>query len=450
MCDKFWPVASCTKNFRLQTALRFLIVLLAACPGLATIHILLAEQLVCVAAAMVLVFAATREQADISSAARLMNPLALLLAFPVLWMIFQVVPLPFPALDNPIWRMTSVALGEPVAGRISIAPGATLRSLVVYLAMLSLLISTVVVTRDRRRAETLFYALSTVTTFLSAMVLISRPGGFAGLIPSADGTASAFAAAAALSVLMSAATIIMMIERFWRGGSAEQAASTPFLVQLAFVLIGLIISLAALANLASTALMTAVALGLIVLVLVAATRYLEVGWWLALILFAIIGAIVAAIAIRRFQGTVSWTIVDLASAANSSQFSMAQRAIADVPQLGNGVGTFPSLEPVYRDFEAMPVLELPSTAITMAIEWGKPALAFIVLAVAYAFVVMFRGAVRRGRDSGYASAAAAGVIVLLCEAFLDNSLLDITIQILATITIGVGIAQSMGRTSALN
>ncbi|KJC36456.1 hypothetical protein [Bradyrhizobium sp. LTSP857] len=434
----------------MQITVRLLIVVLAACPALATIHILLIEQLASIAAAIVLVSAATREQADVSNAARLLTPLTLCLAFPALWMILQITPLPFPALVNPIWRMTTTALGEPVAGRVSISPDATLRSLVIYLAMLSLLVSTVVVARDRRRAETLFYTLSTVTTFMSAMVLISRFGGLAGLTASTDGEASTFAAAATLSVLMNAATIIMMVGRNWGGGSAAQGSRTQLLIQLAFVLVGLGVSLAALAGLASTGLTAAVALGLVCLILVAATRYLEIGWWLALILYAIIAAIVAAIAIARLLGTASWTIVDLASAANAGQLSMAQRAIADAPQLGNGVGTFQSLEPVYRDFEATPVLELPSTAITMAIEWGNPALAFVVLTVAYVFVVMFRGAVRRGRDSRYASTAAAGVIVLFCETFLDNSLLNTAIQILATVTIGVGIAQSMGRTSAVN
>ncbi|QOG22162.1 MULTISPECIES: hypothetical protein [Bradyrhizobium] len=433
----------------MQISIRLLIIVLAACPALATIHIPLVEQLVSVAAAIILICAATREQADVSGAARFISPLALSLAFPALWMIFQITPLPFPALINPIWKMTTVALGEPVAGRISISPDDTVRSLMVYLAMLSLLISTVIVTRDRHRAETLFYALSTVTTFMSAMVLISRFGGVPGLIPSTDGAASAFAAAAALSVLMNAATIIMMIGRNWGSGVA-QGVSRPLLVQFALVLVGLGVSLAALANLASVGLTAAVALGFLSLILVAASRHLEVGWWPALILFAIVAAIVAAIAITRLQGIASWTIVDLAPAANTAQRSMAERMMADAPQLGNGVGTFQSLEPVYRDFEATPVLELPSAAITMAIEWGKPVLAFVVLMVAYVFIVMFRGAVRRGRDSRYASTAAAGVIVLLCEAFLDNGLLNAAVQILATITIGIGIAQSMGRTSAGN
>lgn len=422
--------------------------MLAACPALATIHILLIEQLASIVAAIVLVSAATREQPDVSNAARLLTPLTLCLAFPALWMILQITPLPFPALVNPIWRMTTTALGEPVAGRVSISPDATLRSLVIYLAMLSLLVSTVVVARDRRRAETLFYALSTVTTFMSAMVLISRFSGLAGLTASTDGEASTFAAAATLSILMNAATIIMMVGRNWGGGSAAQGSPTQLLIQLALVLVGLGVSLAALAGLASTGLTAAVALGLLCLIFVAATRYLEIGWWLALTLYAIIAAIVAAVAITRLLGTASWTVVDLAS-AKAGQLSMAQRAIADAPQLGNGVGTFQLLEPVYRDFEATPVLELPSTAITMAIEWGKPALAFVVLTVAYVFVFMFRGAVRRGRDSRYAAAAAAGAIVLFCEAFLDNSLLDTAIQILATVTLGVGIAQSMGRTSAV-
>jgi hypothetical protein len=377
-----------------------------------------------------------------------LKPLALFLAFPALWMIIQVTPLPFPAIVNPIWRMTATALGEPVAGRISISPDATLRSLAAYLTMLSLLISTVIVARDRRRAETLFYALSTVTTFMSAMVLVSRFGGFTNLIPPTHGAVFTFVAAAALSLLMNVAAIIMIAGKYWSGGSAEHALPTQLLIRLALTLVGLVASLGALATLSTSGPAAAVAVGVVALVLVAATRYLEIGWWLPAILLAIIAAIVVAIALPRFQGAESLTIVDLV-AALPAQISMAQHAMGDAPQLGNGAGTFPSIEPVYRDFDAMPVHDLPSTAVTIAIEWGKPALVFVVLAAAYLFVFMFRGAIRRGRDSYYASAAAAGVIVLLCQAFLDKSLLNIATQIIAATTIGVGIAQSSGRTNTL-
>jgi hypothetical protein len=58
-----------------------------------------------------------------------------------------------------------------------------------------------------------------------------------------------------------------------------------------------------------------------------------------------------------------------------------------------------------------------------------------------------RGAVRRGRDSFYATGAAGCAITLAAEAFADASLLGTAILILAATVLGLGLAQSVGRTA---
>ena len=93
--------------------------------------------------------------------------------------------------------------------------------------------------------------------------------------------------------------------------------------------------------------------------------------------------------------------------------------MSGTPWLGNGVGTFRSLVPIYQDFGTVPALEPPSTAIAVAIEWGTIALAITIAFAAQLFLFTFRGAVRRGRDSYFAATAAAGVLVMICEAFCD-------------------------------
>jgi hypothetical protein len=60
-----------------------------------------------------------------------------------------------------------------------------------------------------------------------------------------------------------------------------------------------------------------------------------------------------------------------------------------------------------------------------------------------------RGAIRRGRDSFFPSAAAAGILVALCEGFVDSSLLSPTVQIIVAVMTGLGLSQSTGRTSGL-
>jgi O-antigen ligase len=125
---------------------------------------------------------------------------------------------------------------------------------------------------------------------------------------------------------------------------------------------------------------------------------------------------------------------------------MAKRASSDLPWLGNGVGTFKSLTQIYRDFGSALVPEPPSTAVAVATEWGQPALVVLAGLTILLIVALLLGAVRRGRDSFFPSAAAAGVLVILGEAFCDSSLLNPTVQIIVAILIGLGVSQSVGRT----
>jgi hypothetical protein len=87
--------------------------------------------------------------------------------------------------------------------------------------------------------------------------------------------------------------------------------------------------------------------------------------------------------------------------------------------------------------------------VSIAIEWGRPALLILVGIAVQLFFFIFRGAVRRGRDSFFPSAAAASVLVVLCQSFVDPSLLTPTAQIIITVMIGLGLSQSSGRTTRL-
>ena len=124
---------------------------------------------------------------------------------------------------------------------------------------------------------------------------------------------------------------------------------------------------------------------------------------------------------------------------------MAKRAVSNLPWLGNGVGTFKSLTQIYQDFESAPILGPPSTGVAVASEWGQPGLVALAGLTILLIVALLLGAVRRGRDSFFPSAAAAGVLVAGGEAFCDSSLLNLTVQIILAILIGLGVSQSVGR-----
>jgi hypothetical protein len=62
---------------------------------------------------------------------------------------------------------------------------------------------------------------------------------------------------------------------------------------------------------------------------------------------------------------------------------------------------------------------------------------------------MFAGALRRGRDWFFSAAASGCIVVLFCEAFCDASLTHSASQIIVAIIMGLGLSQTVGRTSGL-
>jgi hypothetical protein len=432
----------------LSIASYLLTALLAATPILAIANGPFAQHAVAFAAAIMLA-AATGSKAEIIAAAQLLKRFSLAALFPILWMVLQAVPLPFSSLANPIWPTTSTALNEAsLLGHISLDPGATLRSLIFFLIDLSLLVSTVIITKDRHRAETILFVLSAVTTFMSVEVLVGQFDTFARVIPSADMAASPFSAAAALAALANGALIARAIERHLNQPDISNFLSARLLFGVFSGLSGIAVALAAMTILAQGSVLAATGLGFSVIFFIAIVRRLGFHPWPSAILFAIFVAIACAVAVPRFQPGVSG-LLGFATSAAPGSLAPAERALSDASWLGSGVGTFELVSRAYQDFGSKPLLVPPSTAVSIAIEWGRPALLILAGVAAQLFLFVFRGAVRRGRDSFFPSAAAASVLVVLCESFFDSSLLTPTVQIIIAVIIGLGLSQSAGRTTGL-
>jgi ABC-type cobalt transport system substrate-binding protein len=73
-------------------------------------------------------------------------------------------------------------------------------------------------------------------------------------------------------------------------------------------------------------------------------------------------------------------------------------------------------------------------------------MALFTIAVAVGLIViLYRGALVRGRDSFYPAAAAACAIIILGQAFCDTSLLYSCVAVVGDAVIGLGLAQSVSR-----
>lgn len=393
--------------------------------------------------------ASAATSAELKSATAICRRFALAMLFPVIWMIAQIIPLPFAALVNPIWSTTAVALNDAsLTGRISIDPGATLRCLMWYLALLSLTLSTFLLTKDRRRAEVVLVVLTAVATFIALENVANQVGVFAAIPSSSQWTSDSIAMIAVMAALGNVAMVAMAIERQLNRSDAVLSLNMPLRLGLLGIA-GAAISVWSMAIFGQRAALGLTALGLLVMAFVAIARRQGFRPWPSAILAGMFIAMICAAALSMMRFGSSFDLADLARSSAPDSLSVSQRVMSDSPRLGSGVGTFERMASMYRDYESNRNLGPPSTAVSIAVEWGRLALPILVLFALQIFFFVLRGAVGRGRDSFFASAAAAVVLVALGESLLDTSLLAPASQILLAGMVGLGISQSSGRTSSV-
>ena len=184
----------------------FLVLLIVTTPVILLFDGPIIHGLVIAAAAVSVAIVALRiRPGEAGFLSTVIRPMAIVAAIPALWMLFQVLPLKTVGLDNPIWESAAAALGRPLAGSISIDPGATLISLARYLSAVAIAFVAAAVAVDRRRAEWILFALTAATTIIALMVLAAGLGNFTFLSNSVGSPASAATTdSAALGIILAA------------------------------------------------------------------------------------------------------------------------------------------------------------------------------------------------------------------------------------------------------
>ena len=424
-------------------ALILLILLIQATPAFVFADGTFSYGVVALAVAVALAIVSTGVRSgEAGHLVKVIRPALLLLAIPAVWILVQLLPMPFHAWSHPVWVSAAEALDTPISGHISIDLGATLIGLIRYLTAMGLLVATAAVTIDRTRAEWLLHWLTAATAFLAAM-LIARD--WAGLFPLAGPSATAaLHAASALGTIIAAAATIRAVERYETRRNTAEMTMARFAWSLTAVLSALATCWLALIIAAPIEVTFAAGCGFATVMLVVIVRRVAVGPLAAsaVTAVAIIGAI-AIVAARPHAGTPT---LRFAAVASPSAISVAERMIADNSG-GTGAGTYEALLPSYRNIDDASVTgRAPTTAAQVAIEMGGVAIWILMLTMIAATGLWLRGALSRGRDLFYATAAAGGAITLTVEAFVDASLLGTAVVIVATTVLGLGLAQSASRT----
>jgi hypothetical protein len=371
----------------------------------------------------------------------LVRPLVIGAAIPALLMLLQMAPAPS-GLAHPVWASVRAGFSAPVAGSISVDIGATALALLRYLTLIGAMLLATAATINRDRAEAVLIALTAATTAISLAQLAAEIMG----APHTPFREEAFDCAC-LGVILSAACACFVFERHETRRAKLGLRDAKFVYPMAASLAALLICAAAVGTARSGSLIFAACCGLGMFCAVFLVRRLNLGRWGA----AAIGVTASVIVIALVTGAAG-TNPDPRLAfvkKDPVTLELTQRILADAPFFGDGAGAFSSILPIYEfgDFDAKEPNAVTAAA-KLSIEMGRAALWAAVIAAALAVVALLRASVLRGRDSFYPAAAASCLVSLIVLAFIHVSLFGATLPVLAVIILGLGIAQSQGRSAA--
>jgi hypothetical protein len=425
-----------------HSALVVLLILMALTPAiwLADGPITFAAAALIVASSLGLI-AYTVSERELEHLTKVLRLPLLLAAVPAIWMLAQLAPLPLTVLSHPVWKSATEALRTPVAGHISVDLGATLIGFLKYLTAVGIFLSAAALAVDRTRAEWLFNCLVGATSAF-ALILAAHS---ASLLQVDSANLVALHSATALGTIVTGAAVIRSIERYQPPRSQPKVTYSRLAYSLAisstafaFCWLLLIVS-------APISIIFSASLGTLIMLLVALIRRLFLGPLTGSALAMAVVATVVAIAISGVNAPPGDPTLRFASGVPPTSVSVAERMMLDNGS-GAGAATYQALLPIYRFSSEIMAPDLaPTTAAAITIEMGRAALwIFVVLGLILA-CLLFLGALKRGRDSFYASAAAGCVVALVAQSFVNAGLLLPELGILAACVLGIGVTQSMSR-----
>jgi len=367
-------------------------------------------------------------------------------AIPALWVVFQLLPLR--VLTHPIWKSAEAALQHPLAGTISVDPGASIIALGHYLSVAVIAFLSAAVAVDRQRAEWILFALTAAVTVIALIVLthdLFLPGAWLAAYARTQAIDCA-----GLGTIIAAAACIRVIERSETRHTSPQRW-IPILSQ-SFIACSaaLVICGAALTLGANHEVLFASGCGLLALACLVSIRRFGFGLWgIAGIAVPAAGIAIILVALHPTERGTS-VLLAFAGDTQRSLTALNERMLDDAPLVGTGAGTFAALAPIYREMDDPPSGPVASTAAgAFAIELGEPMLWLITAATAGSILMLLRASLLRGRDSFYAAMGGSGLITLLLLAFINAGLLGTATGLIAAAALGLAIAQSKSRTVQL-
>jgi hypothetical protein len=376
----------------------------------------------------------------------IIRPLALVAVIPVLWVTFQMLPLR--ALAHPIWNSAEIALGHPVAGGISVDPGASVIALGQYLSVIAVAFLSAAVAVDRQRAEWLLFSLTATVTAIALIILtydFFLPGAWVATFARSQAIDSL-----GMGIIVTSAACIRTIERYESRRSSPQRLVSVLLWTFVACSVALAICGATMILAATREVLIATGCGMLALTCVIIIRRFPLGpFGTTPIVASAFAAAILMLASGPEQHGTSAPLV-LAGASSASLISPNERMLDDAPLIGTGAGTFAALAPIYREIDDPQPNSLAATAAAViAIELGKPMFWLIATAMVGYIFILLRASLQRGRDSFYPAMGGSCLITLLLLSFNNVGLFGTTTSLIAAAVIGLGTGQSKSRSAKL-
>lgn len=359
----------------------------------------------------------------------------LLIAIP-LCIAAQLVPLPL-SFAHPIWASAHDVLGGLPFGPITADIGLTVSTLLLALAAISLLGVTILVVRNRSRAELVLFVLSGVTAVSALMLDLHRLSPALAAATPSDLTATL----AGLGLMLNLAVMQLAAER------AETHHSVLRSVAIGLCgLVGALVSAVAIFGLSGTNSAIAAAFGIVLILLILVIRRLDLSPLAAgaLSAAALIGAtIVLTFLFEKGSGPV---LLRLVPDVGTETRAALERMLSDTRWFGAGAGTFAAVSRIYQS-DPGATLMAPSVATAVFAGMGWIGLAVALAGSLIALARLFFGALQRGRDSFFPAATAACLLFALVQSFAGPGLLRPAAILCLSVIVGLGLSQSVSQSS---
>lgn len=429
-----WPVRAFYRACRLPLAFFALIASIVAASIVDISGARFAAQIGMIGAAISLFAASTSAQkADREHFFRALSWVSWL-AFVILAVILAQLAPVWPPIAHPIWTSVHDALGGMAFGYVTADVGLTLDALFLALTAIGLTAATILVARDRGRAERLLFVLSAVTTLAALALDLSRisPALIGTSPPGLPTTLGGFGLVLNLAVMQLAA------ER----AETRRALSRSLVIGACGLLAALINAMAIFSFSGANSALAA-GFGIVLFLLIVLIRRLDLSTIAAaaLSIAALLGtAIVLTFAFEKSSGPALLRLVfELPDAAKAT----LERMLADTRWLGAGAGTSSAIARIYQSDATE--WGTPSAAIAIFIDTGRIGL---VAAISGSVALLLRlvfGSLNRGRDSFFSAGSAACVCFSLVEAFAGPGLLQPAAVLCLSAIVGLGLSQSVSQ-----